>query len=98
MTELHLGITLAEIALTARYPEKIVRNMARARRVYNNACKYKDRTSLDGETSKTFDNLLETLHAHLVRLEDKMNVCELSAILLPESVPTSSTNGPTDSL
>lgn len=89
-SELQLGITLAEIGLSATYPDKIVRNMARARQAYNAACKYRGRLLLDVERSNALDDLLSTLHAHLLRLQERMNVRQVpGAVVFPAVVPAS---------
>ena len=86
----YLQVILAEIGLSATYPDKIVRNMASARQAYNAACKYRDRLSLDAERSKALQDLLSTLHAHLLRLEERMNIRKIpSAVVCPAVLPPS---------
>lgn len=93
----YLQVILPEIGLSVTYPDKIDRNMASARQAYNTACKYKDRLSLDAERSKALDDLLSTLHVHLLRLEERMNIRKIPGAVVFPAVLRTSKNG-TDGL
>jgi hypothetical protein len=70
--ELQTGITFADIALSAKYPDKVQRNRANARKAYDTALEYIDRVPLDGEMANQLRELLEHLRDQLAQLGESV--------------------------
>jgi hypothetical protein len=67
-TELETGITFADIALSARYQDKIDRNTANARKAYDTAIAYMDKLSLGADSMAELHRLRKHLHHQLIEL------------------------------
>lgn len=67
-TELQTGITFADIALSAKYPDKLKRNAANARKAYDTALKFMAKSSEKSRFKATLDQLVERLRSKLREL------------------------------
>lgn len=69
-TELHTGVTFANLALSAKFTDKRQRNKANARKAYHTALKFIDRLTPDDATE--VHGLLEHLRRQLRELGESL--------------------------
>lgn len=67
-TELETGHTFANLALSAKYADKLERNKANARKAYDTARKFLASASVDANSALELNRLLEDLRAKLDEL------------------------------
>lgn len=71
-TELETGITFADIALSAKYPDKLKRNAANARKAYDTALKFMAKLSEKSLFAGTLDQLVKRLRSKLLELGENV--------------------------
>jgi len=71
-TELEIGLVFAHIAASAKYPDKLDRNRANARKAYDTAQGYMQKLTFTPETSSQLHKLLERLRNQLADLGDSV--------------------------
>ncbi len=69
-TELETGITFADLALSAKYADKVERNKVNARKAYDTALKFIDK--LKPEDASDLDSLLKHLRSKLLELGESI--------------------------
>jgi hypothetical protein len=73
VTELDLAITFCEIALSSNGPEKFERNTGNAKKAYQAATKFLDRSYLTEEMRREIADRISTLQMLLDQITDKNN-------------------------
>ena len=69
-TELQTGITFADVALTARYADKVERNKANARKAYDTALRFLEKTR--PECASQLETLIKHLRSKLEALGESL--------------------------
>jgi len=70
--ELHIGLTFATVALTARHPDKVHRNRVNARKAYDSFRRYLPSASLSNVESKELNETAVELKHLLTQLGESL--------------------------